>query len=68
MYTVFLEICITFMKREYRIKPVKLEIRPSVTKFYHYSSIGGLCSENQKWLLLKPVFLFPGKYACIDKG
>lgn len=65
---MFLEICSIFMKRNHRIKPTILEIRPSVTKFYHYRSIGGLCSENWKPLLLKPLLLFLRKTACIGKG
>lgn len=64
----FLEICIIFMKRDHKIKPAKLEIRLSVTKFYHHDSVGDLCSENQKCLLLKPVFLFLRNNASIGKG
>lgn len=54
--------------RDHRIKPAKLEIRPSVTEFYHRSSVGDLCGENQKPRLLKPVFLFLRKNACVGKG
>lgn len=54
--------------RDNRIKPAKLEIRPSVTKFYHHSSVGDLCVENQEPHLLKPVFLFLRKNACVGKG
>lgn len=67
MYAKFLEICITFIKRDHRIKPAKLKIRPSVTKFYYHSSVGDLCSENQKPLLIKPDLLFLAKNACIGK-
>lgn len=56
------------MKKDHKIKPAKLEIRLSVTKFYHHDSVGDLCSENQKCLLLKPVFLFLRNNASIGKG
>lgn len=65
---MFVEICIIFIMRDHRIKPAKLEIRPSVTKFYHRSSVVDLCGENQKPRLLKPVFLFLRKNACVGKG
>lgn len=64
----FLGICIIFMKRDHKIKPAKLEIRPSVTKFYHHGSVGDICSENQKYLLLKPVFLFLRNNTSTGKG